>query len=535
MRDRRARTTAFPHSGAGDRKSRASRGFRAWPAALFVAVLIFAAAGCTGAGQWYRNGFKVGPNYRRPPGPVSSQWIDAADRRVVPAPPVDCWWMQFNDPALDELIDVASRQNLDLQTAGTRILEARAKRGIAAGNLFPQSQSAVGTYVRGNFGQNLGFPLPRQFNLFADGFTASWEADFWGRYRRTILSSQATLEASVEGYRDALVMLLSDVATSYVQYRTFQQRLEYARRNVEIQRGTFDLAKAKFDAGATTELDVAQAKSSLAQTESTIPALEIGMRQSANSLCILMGLPARDLSEMLQVRPIPRAPVEAAVGIPADLLRRRPDVRQAERAIAAQSEQIGIALADLYPRLSINGFLGYAASDLKDLFASKSFTGVIFPTFQWNILNYGRIMNNVRAQDANLRGTVLTYQQTVLRAGREVEDSLVAFLQTQVQAKRLEESVAAAERSVQIVREQYQGGVTDFNRVYNAQSTLVAQQDQLASAQGAIALNLIAVYKALGGGWQCFGGALGGPGSACPPGSGSPRFASAPGVAPQPK
>lgn len=481
-----------------------------------VAVLVvIAGSGCTGVRQWYRNGFKVGPNYHRPPAATSPAWIDSNDRRVEREQPIDDWWTQFGDPILDELIVTAARQNLDLQTAGTRILEARAQRNIAAGNLFPQTQNAMGAYVRGQtpgLSRALGMPT-NELNLLVTGFNASWEADFWGRYRRNIISRQATLDASVEAYRDALVILLADVATSYVQYRTFQQRIDYAQRNVEIQKGTLQLAETRFRVGTTTNLDVQQAKTSLAQTESTIPPLTVGLRQAANSLCVLMGMPVNDLSAMLQVRPIPHAPPEAAVGIPADLLRRRPDVRQAERNVAAQSEQIGIAQANLYPHIAINGFMGYTANDVKNLFQSASFTGLIFPTFQWSILNYGRIVNNVRGQDANLRGKVLTYQQTVLRAGREVEDNLVAFLQTQVQARRLQESVQAAQRAVDLVVEQYQGGVVDFNRVYNTQTTLVTQQDVLAQARGNIALNLIGVYRALGGGWQSFAG----PGQPCGP------------------
>jgi NodT family efflux transporter outer membrane factor (OMF) lipoprotein len=476
---------------------------------LVLSAIVVAGSGCTQIQQWHRNGFKVGPNYCQPSAPIAEAWIDAADERVKAEGAVDDWWTKFNDPTLDGLVQTAYLQNLDLQTAGTRILEARAQRNIAAGNLFPQSQSAIAAYVRGQIGKNFAVPIPGELNLFATGFNASWEADFWGRYRRTITASQAALDASVDGYRDALVMLLADVATNYVQYRTNQQRLEYARRNVEIQTSTLDLAQTRFDVGTTTELDVQQAKSNLAQTASTIPPLEIGLRQAGNSLCILLGIPAADLSAMLEVKPIPAAPVDLAVGIPAELLRRRPDVRRAERDVAAQSEQIGIATADFYPRLSINGFIGYTGNNLKDLFSSKGFTGIVFPTFQWNILNYGRIMNNVRAQDANFRGKVLTYQQTVLRAGREVENALVAFMQTQVQARRLEESVAAAERSVELVTDQYRGGITDFNRVFNTQATLVNQQDQLAVARGNIALNLIAVYKALGGGWQSFGPPMG--------------------------
>jgi outer membrane protein TolC len=192
------------------------------------------------------------------------------------------------------------------------------------------------------------------------------------------------------------------------------------------------------------------------------------------------------------------------VGIPADLLRRRPDIRRSAREVAAQSARIGVAEADLYPRLAVNGFIGYAASDLSDVFNQKSFLGFVIPTLQWNVLNYGRVTNNVRIQDARLQAAEFQYQQTVLNAGREVEDALVGFLQAQQQAARLAESVAEAERFVELVVLQFEEGVTDFNRVFNAQSTLVTLQDQLASARGNIALNMIQAYKALGGGWQCF-------------------------------
>ncbi|HVC94683.1 MAG TPA: TolC family protein, partial [Pirellulales bacterium] len=259
-----------------------------------------------------------------------------------------------------------------------------------------------------------------------------------------------------------------------------------------------------FHDGTTSELDVQQARSSLSQTRSAIPPLKAGLRQASNRLCVLLGVPPHELAGLLKRQPIPVASPQVAVGIPADLLRRRPDIRRAERAVAAQSAQIGVATADLYPRFALNGYLGYAADDLKDLFASKSFTSFIIPTFQWNILNYGRLRNNIRGQEAKLRGKVLDYQQTVLKADREVEDALVAFLQSQEQAKELAESARATQRSVELVVAQYKGGIADFNRVYNTQSLLATQQDQVAQVQGNIATNLIAVYRALGGGWQYF-------------------------------
>jgi NodT family efflux transporter outer membrane factor (OMF) lipoprotein len=472
-----------------------------WLVALLVAVALF--SGCTTLRQWWRNGFKVGPNFVQPPAPVAEVWVDCQDPRVKCEPALDCvWWTVFNDPTLNGLIETAYRQNLNLRIAGTRILEARASRGIAVGNLFPQSQTALSTYAHAQISRNLGLPLPGSVNIWADGFNASWEADLWGRYRRTIEAANADLDASTERYGETLVLFYSEVATNYVQMRTFEQRLEYARKNVDIQQGSLKLAEARFNSGRGSELDVTQARSSLAQTEAIIPPLIVGRRQAANQLCILMGTPVTDLANELQPAPIPQAPPEVAVGVPADLLRRRPDIRRAASEVAAQSARIGVAEADLYPRLALNGFLGYAASDLKDLFASKSFLGFIVPTLQWNILNYGRIANNIRVQDARLQGAALQYQQTVLTAGREVEDALVGFLQSQQQAAKLEASVREAERSVQLVMLQFEGGVTDFNRVFSTQATLVTLQDQLASTRGNIALNLIQVYRALGGGWR---------------------------------
>jgi NodT family efflux transporter outer membrane factor (OMF) lipoprotein len=493
-------------------------GNRASSLALMVLVLFSAVClqGCHGSlRNWARNGFKVGPNYVRPGAPVAHEWIDA-DSPVLAGDPInDCqWWTVFEDATLNGLIETARSQNLDLRVAGTRVLEARAQQNISIGNLFPQQQTAMAAYAHGQMSENLLLPLSPNFNLWATGFNASWELDFWGRYRRQVEASNAQWAASVEDYGDTLVMLLSEVATAYVQMRTFEERLRFANHNAEIQRGSLKLADDRFREGVSTELDVRQARTSLYQTESAIPPLEAGRRQAANRLCILMGMPVVDLASSFEPAEIPKAPPKIAVGIPAELLRRRPDVRAAERRVAAQSAQIGVAESDLYPRLTLNGFMGYAADDLDRLFQAKSFTTFIIPTLNWNILNYGRIANNIAVQDARLQGAALTYQQTVLNASREVEDSLVGFIKAQQQAAKLEETVRNAERSVELVLIQFKAGVADFNRVYNTQGALVTQQDQLAVARGDIALNLIQTYKALGGGWRHFfyGGRLPGVG-----------------------
>jgi NodT family efflux transporter outer membrane factor (OMF) lipoprotein len=474
-----------------------------------LSIVLFA-SGCSTAPHsnlidWVHNGFKVGPNYCPPAAPVADNWIDSSDGRVHVDPAQDCaWWTVFNDTTLNGLVESAYRQNLKLRAAGARILESRAQRNIAVGNIFPQSQTALVDYVHAQISKNLGLPIPSPLNVWADGFNLSWEIDFWGQYRRSVEAAEADLNASTEAYGDTLVMLLSEVATNYVQLRTYDQRLTYARQNVEIQKRTLTLADARWRSGRSTELDVRQARTSLSQTEALIPPLVAGRRQANNQLCVLLGLPVSDWAAGMVSSPIPSAPPDVAVGVPADLLRRRPDVRRAEQQVAAQSARIGVAESDLYPQLSINAFVGFVGNDFRELFESKSYTGLIFPSLTWKILNYGRITNNIKLQDAKLDEAVYQYQQSVLNAGREAEDALVGFLQAQQQAAQLENAVRDAQRSVELVTLQFEGGVTDFNRVFNTQTTLVNLQDQLAVTRGNIALNLIQLYKALGGSWLCF-------------------------------
>jgi NodT family efflux transporter outer membrane factor (OMF) lipoprotein len=328
--------------------------------------------------------------------------------------------------------------------------------------------------------------------------------DFWGRFRRAIEAADAELDASVEDYDDVLVILLSDVAASYVQYRTFEQRLAYARSNVEIQRKSYQIAADKFEHGATTERDTQQAKQSLEQTEATIPFLEIGKRQAMNRLSVLLGQPPTNLEACLGPGAgVPTTPPDVIVGVPCDLIRRRPDLRRAERQVAAQSARIGIAVSDLYPHFSLIGTIGVQAENFNDLFDTPgSMIGNITPGVRWDILNYGRLVNNIRVQDARFQALAYAYQDQVLNAGREVEDAMVAFLRSQEQAQHLDLSVKAAARTVEITEEQYRQGAVDFTAVYLFQTTLTEQQDQLAVAQGDIALGLIAVYRALGGGWE---------------------------------
>jgi len=481
-------------------------------AACSIAALL--TCGCTGPREYVHNGFKVGPNYCQPGAPVADTWIDAADKRVrTNSEDQSQWWRVFNDPVLNTLVRDAYGQNLTLREAGFRVLASRAQLAVTIGKILPQAQFASGNFTQTTISketannilglQALGIPgVQRNFGQWDYGFNIGWELDFWGRFRRAIESDEANLGASVANYDDVLVTLLGDVATNYVQLRTLEQQIAYAHYNVELQQQTLTIVDARFHAGTTSELDVHQSRSTLAQTEAQIPELEITLRETANRLCILLGIPPEDLHARLGTVPIPTAPPEVAVGIPADLLRRRPDIRRAERTAAAQSAQIGVAEADFYPAISIVGTIGYSAEQFSQLFRSAAFDGTIGPSFQWKILNYGRIKNNVRVQNAKFQELVTNYQQTVLNANGEVENGLVTFLRAQVRTKFQSESVDRAQKAVSLGLVQYKAGTVDFTRITQLEQNLVLQQNTLAQARGEIAQGLIQVYRALGGGWE---------------------------------
>jgi NodT family efflux transporter outer membrane factor (OMF) lipoprotein len=478
-------------------------------------MLLAAQIGCTGVrdiglADWYRNGFKVGPEYFRPGAEVADEWIDFNNPKVISdsAGVEDRnWWQSLGDPRLDELVQVSYSQNLPLRVAGLRVLEARTERAIVVGNVFPQAQEAFGSYERiqlSRSGNTLGVtPVgARAFDNWQTGFNMSWELDVWGRFRRAIESADANVDVSIEDYDDILVTLVADTAAAYVGIREFEQRIRYAEANIKTQEGSLKLAETRFKNGAVSELDVRQAESNLGQTQALVPALRERRRQANNRLCILLGIPPRDLEAEFGAGSIPAAPPDVLVGIPAELIRRRPDVRRAEREVARQSALIGVAAADLYPAFSINGSLNWQAAKFADLFSGASNGGFVGPAFNWNILNYGRIINNTRVQDVRFRELAVSYQQTVLEANGEVEDAIVGYLQEQQRVRALQFSVDATSRSVELAVTQYREGAVDFDRIFNLQSALVLLQDDLAQSQARVALNYIAIYKSLGGGWQ---------------------------------
>jgi NodT family efflux transporter outer membrane factor (OMF) lipoprotein len=470
---------------------------------LFVA-LAMCCCGCTSLTEYVQNGFKVGPNYRKPVAAVASNWIDASDKRVrTESDDLSKWWTVFNDPVLNDLVCYAYNQNLTLREAGWRVIAARAQLGIAVGEIFPQTQAMNADFFREASSGETG-SAQRFFSRWDYGFTLSWELDFWGRFRRAIESNRDSLDASVEDYDDVLVTLLGDVATTYVTYRTTEQRIKYATHNANIQAKVLAITKASFapPVGKITKIDVDQAESTLYQTQAGIPELEIALRTASNQLCILLGIPPEQLRDKLGTAPIPVAPVDVVVGIPADLLRRRPDVRRAERQAAAQSAQIGVAEAAFYPHIAIDGIIDYQASRFKNLFNGKALSGSIGPSFQWDILQYGRLLNNVRLQKAQFFELVEVYKQSVLTANQEVENGLVTFLKAQERYRLQKKSVDAGRSAVDTVRAQWQAGTVDFTRVAQLLQNQVVLDDTLAQVQGEIATGLISVYEGLGGGWQ---------------------------------
>ena len=457
----------------------------------------------------------VGPDYKEPELPVADKWLGAQEKTGKNSVDRRAWWRVFHDPALNRLIEIACEQNLTLLSAGTRVLQARAEIGIAVGELYPQMQQGTGQLRLTRMSQAI--PLGaggasdrlKTFWLDALHFQAAWEIDLWGRIRRGVESADAQYLASIASYDDTLVTLLGDVATTYIGIRVLERQIAIARENVTRQRNVVRIARDRFEGGVSTLLDVHQAENILSNTEASVPRLQIQLNQGLNALRVLLGMPPQSLDFLLarSTGKIPWNHERVTLGVPADLLRRRPDIRVAEMRAVAQSARIGVAKAELLPAISITGTIGGLASNvgarnLGDVVMPVGRNFMIGPSFKWNVMNYGQITNDVRLQDAMLQQYLVDYQNAVLKAQQEVENGIYTFRLSQTEAALLKRSVDEAQKAVEIALLEYQQGTRDFNTMLNTQQYLYNSQNSHAVAAGNVSNGLVMIYRSLGGGWE---------------------------------
>jgi len=455
----------------------------------------------------FSSGCAVGPDYVEPEIETPDQWRVELSRGLERGESdFQTWWTQFQDPVLTSLIDRAAAGSLDIRLALARIDTAAARRGIARGEWFP-SLDASSTYQRTRISEGVSPALPapveRTDDFYAVGVGGGWELDVFGRIRRSLESATAEVDVAIEDYRDVLVVLYAQIGESYVNVRTLQERIAFNEQNIEAQQGTLQVVRARNKAGLVGDLDVRQAEENLGATEALLPRLRQLLVQEINRLSVLLGLhPSALHAELAPPAPIPSIPAEVLVGLPFDLLRQRPDIRAAERQLAAQTARIGVATADLYPRFSLLGTFAFSATDFSDWGEWGSRAVSFGPSVLWNIFDGGRIRSNIRVQEALTEQTLVSYEQTVLDSLEESESAIVAFVEEQNRRDALDRSATASAAAVQLVRTLYRTGLTDFQNVLDTERSLFARQDELAASRGLVTRNLIVVYRALGGGWS---------------------------------
>ncbi|MGD8366532.1 MAG: efflux transporter outer membrane subunit [Desulfobacterales bacterium] len=446
----------------------------------------------------------VGPDYVRPAVKVPEKWTGASSSgQTGDAGLLAQWWKTLDDPVLSGLIGMAVDENLDVKEARSRVREARYRRLQSRAPLFPSLDATAS--ARKSASKKQGEPGMAS-ELYTAGFDAGWELDFFGGARRSVEAYQADLEAGIEDLHDVMVTLLSEVAVNYIDLRTYQARLAVARGNVAAQKETWDLLLALSRSGMGDELAVTQARYNLESSRAKIPDLEVGLEAAVNRLAVLTGRPAGSLqSQLAEVRPIPRASIELAVGVPADVIRQRPDIRRAERELAAQTARIGEAEAERYPKFTLNGSIGLEALSFGDLFSSANRTWSIGPSFSWPVIDGGAVRNNINIQTERRQQALIRYNAAILSALEEVENALVTYAKEQQKLGLLQNAADAARSAAELAGYRYATGMIGFSDVLDAQRSLLSFEDQVAQSRGAVLSDLVRLYKALGGGWQSIG------------------------------
>ncbi|MCC6143263.1 MAG: efflux transporter outer membrane subunit [Candidatus Hydrogenedentes bacterium] len=474
-----------------------------WYARLFSPTLVLL-GGCV-----------VGPDYARPEVPLGVEQPGVAETAPVTyeAPATD-WWQILDDPMLEGYIERTVASNLQLQIVAARVREARALRGIAAANFYPQvslratAQHRVDSEETGLGGGSLpflNFGPERERNLFDVSFDAGWEIDFFGGTQRRVEAADARVTALEENARDVIISLIAEVARNYLELRGTQRQIALAEQNVALLQDAHRLVSAQYEAGAVGDFEVARSDAETLATEAMIPNLRAEVYASAYRLAVLMGAPPETLlDELLNATPLPAPPDRVPVGLRSDLLLRRPDLRRAERELAAATAAIGVATADLYPHISLTGTAGLQAAQFGDLFRSSAGAWSIGPAIRWPLLQGGRVQANIEAAQARADAAYLAYQQAVLAALDEVEAALVRYGEELNTRGKLEAAAAAQHRVLDLAQTRYDEGATEYFTVLDAQRQVIALDTRLAESETRSMLRLVAVYKALGGGWEPF-------------------------------
>lgn len=462
-------------------------------------ALCLAVAGLSGC-SWLAP--LVGPDYTLPRMALPSSWSQQPDgRRSAPeAVELATWWRRLNDPLLDDLMNKALANSLDLRTAQAKVRQARASRDLAVGGLFPTVEGSVAGSRSKTSATTTAQTAVR--NIYSGGFDASWEPDIFGGTRRGIEAAEADLASSQASLDGAKVSLTAEVALNYVEVRSYQQRLAIARENLNSQSETLEITQWRAQAGLATALDVEQARTTREQTRATIPSLESSLVQAENRLAILLGQPPGSLhAQLLEARPLPLAPLDVAVGIPADTLRQRPDVRAAERTLAAETARVGQKTAARYPSLALTGSFGWQAFSLGALGNTGTLTRAVTGTLAATLFDGGKLRAQVEVQNAVQEQALVAYQQAVLTALEDVENALAAYATGRDREDARRQAAAAARVAADLARKQYQAGLADFQKVLDTERTLLTAEDNLATAQSDVLTAVIQLYKALGGGW----------------------------------